>query len=259
MKALIAIIAAMTVGGVGGWSLHTQTTPTQPGHNQQNEQRANNVDFTTTDTPTAADFVSLRPAIATLPNQPLSDAELAGLLFMREEEKLARDVYTTLYEQWNMPIFANIAQSEQTHTEAVRDLLEKYTITDPVTDDTVGVFVNANLQQLYTDLTTRGLTSIEEALSVGALIEDLDINDLQQEIAKTDNQDIALVYENLSRGSRNHLRSFAKQLAAYNQTYVPTFISKSEYNAIIAGETERGGHTSDNNPRSNSERGWGTR
>jgi hypothetical protein len=31
---------------------------------------------------------------------PLSADEIAGLQFMREEEKLARDVYVTLYQPW---------------------------------------------------------------------------------------------------------------------------------------------------------------
>ena len=37
----------------------------------------------------------------------LSDAEAATLVFMREEEKLARDVYITLYDQWEHPVFNN--------------------------------------------------------------------------------------------------------------------------------------------------------
>ena len=99
-------------------------------------------------TPDPADFVSMRPALASLPSETISTEEREDLLYMREEEKLARDVYTTLYEKWNMQIFANIAQSEQTHTEAVRDLLDKYSIADPVTDDAIGVFQNETLADL---------------------------------------------------------------------------------------------------------------
>ena len=197
---------------------------------------------------TAADFVSVRPAVAALPEQTISDKERNGLVFMREEEKLARDVYSVLYDKWGVQIFANIAQSEQTHTEAVRTLLTKYNIADPVIDDTVGVFVQSDLQQLYIDLVTRGSVSLEEALTVGALIEELDIADLQKQIADNDNDDIQLVYENLLRGSRNHLRSFISQLTSRGKTYTPQYITQSEFDAIIASTQETG---------AGGGRGWG--
>lgn len=190
--------------------------------------------------PPAQDFVSMRPGISDLPSEALSEGETDGLLLMREEEKLARDVYQTLYEKWGLQIFANIAQSEQTHTEAVRDLLEKYNVTDPVTDDTIGVFKNETMQKLYTDLVAQGKGSEVAALTVGATIEDLDINDLQDLITETDNQDIKLVYENLVRGSRNHLRAFTRQLEMRGEAYEPQYISATDYQSIIDSSQETG-------------------
>jgi len=215
--------------------------------------------LTPNDLMVAEDFVSLRPSLAAIPSESLSETELSGLQFMREEEKLARDVYSTLYEKWGLPIFSNIAQSEQTHTEAVRDLLEKYNQPDPVIDDTVGVFVNTDLQKLYTDLTSRGLTSVAAALQVGAQIEELDIRDLATEIAKTDNQDILFVYENLSRGSRNHLRSFISQLSSRDESYTPQYITQEEFDTIISDTQERGETNSSTDPHPRSGRGWGNR
>jgi|GEM_PF-280096 len=205
--------------------------------------------------PDPIDYVSVRPGVAALPNEDISQAEKDGLLFMREEEKLARDVYMTLYEKWGLPIFANIAQSEQTHTEAVRSLLVKYDIADPVIDDSVGVFVNSELQKLYDDLTAQGLGSPEGALTVGAIIEDLDISDLEVQIGLTDNEDIALVYENLLRGSRNHLRAFTRQLAMNGESYEPQYISHSEYDEIIATNRETGSGSG----MGRGGRGWGNR
>lgn len=196
------------------------------------------------------DFVSMRPSIVGSEVEQLDENELAGLLFMREEEKLARDVYTTLYDRWGINIFSNIAQSEQTHTESVRQLLEKYGIPDPVEDDAVGVFTNPNLQKLYDDLLERGNVSEVEALKVGALIEDLDIKDLADQLELTDNADIQMVYENLQRGSRNHLRSFTKQLEMRGESYEPQYISVEEYESILESNTERGGN-------GGGQRGWG--
>ena len=70
---------------------------------------------------------------------------------MREEEKLAHDVYVTLYAQWDLPIFQNISRSEQTHTDAVKTLIDRYGLTDPASSK-VGVFTNPDLQALYNDL-----------------------------------------------------------------------------------------------------------
>ncbi len=172
--------------------------------------------------------------------QVLSKGEILGLSYMREEEKLARDVYTKLYEKWGMQIFSNIASSEQTHMDEVLAVLNKYELEDPVKSDQVGAFVDPNLAKLYQELATRGLASIEEALTVGALIEDLDIYDLSRYMDQTENADITRVYENLARGSRNHLRSFASQLKSRGIQYVPKYISLSEYENILSSDKETG-------------------
>lgn len=202
----------------------------------------------------AEDYVSARPAVVAFPVEELSQVEKDNLTYMREEEKLARDVYMTLYEKWNLPIFSNIAQSEQTHTEAVRTLLVKYNLTDPVQDDTIGSFTNDNLLSLYNELAKQGSVSLEAALGVGATIEDLDIKDLQKAIRENDNEDVAFVYENLMRGSRNHLRSFNSQLLLRNVTYKPQYISASEFETITNQDKETG---SGSGRGRNKGRGWG--
>lgn len=209
------------------------------------------IEKTTDGTVVAEDYISARPVLTSLPTESLSEAEKTDLIYMREEEKLARDVYQTLYEKWGVQVFANIAHSEQTHTETVRDLLEKYDIADPVADDSVGVFQNKDLQSLYNSLTSQGAVSEVEAFRVGALIEELDIKDLQEAMARTDNTDIKFAYENLVRASRNHLRSFTKLLSTRGETYTPKHISTEDYASIIAGDTERGGGSG------GQRRGWG--
>lgn len=192
------------------------------------------------DIPDSSDFLSLRPQITSLPVQGVSDNEKEGLLFMREEEKLARDVYTMLYEKWGLPIFTNISQSEQSHTEAVRTVLLKYNIADPVLDDTAGKFTNSDLAELYTNLVAKGQRSEMDALIVGALIEDLDIKDLQERMIQTDNDDIKLVYQNLLKGSRNHLRSFVAQIESRGSVYKPRYITQDEFDTIISSPRETG-------------------
>lgn len=204
-----------------------------PGINPNTKQPVSEV-------PDASDFLFMDPQIASLPRQDISEDEKEGLLFMREEEKLARDVYITLYEKWGLPIFTNISQSEQSHTEAVRTVLVKYAIEDPVTDEASGKFTNTDLATLYRDLLAEGERSEMDALKVGAYIEDLDIKDLQTRIAQTDNDDIRLVYENLMKGSRNHLRAFVSQIESRGGVYVPRHISKEEFDVIVSSPRETG-------------------
>ena len=88
----------------------------------------------------------------------LSATEIDSLQFMREEEKLARDVYLTLYDVWNVEIFNNIASSEQQHMDAIKSLLDKYDLDDPIIDNnSIGDFHNPVLQALYTELVERGI------------------------------------------------------------------------------------------------------
>ncbi len=184
--------------------------------------------------------VNLNSQIASLPIQNISDAEKISLLHMREEEKLARDVYITLYNKHGVKIFDNISISEQTHTNAILQLLTKYSINDPVGTNAVGVFSDTGLQVLYNTLVASGSSSIIEAYKVGATIEDVDLNDLKNDLLKVDNQDIILVYQMLSKGSRNHMRNFYSHLKSYGFTYVPQYISQSELDAIINSPMERG-------------------
>ena len=234
----------------------------------------------------AAAQVSAQQGGQILSAQSLSQEEIDQLLFIREEEKLARDVYLALADKWDAPIFTNIAQSEQQHMDAVGQLIEKYGLEDPITDDTQGVFTNDTLRDLYNDLVSSGDvdlgyvapglviegggTSQLAAYKVGAFIEEFDIIDIQHAIAETSHSDVANVYENLVRGSRNHLRSFVEQIEATGEDYEPVVMTGTDpvtgedldalYLEIITGDQETangrgggqqraGGHA----PRTNSE------
>lgn len=176
--------------------------------------------------------------IINLPKGVLSEQETKTLLHMREEEKLARDVYLELYEQWGLRVFAKIARSEQRHMDTMKILIEKYELTDPVSDDVQGVFTDSDLQALYDKLIADGQVSWIEALTVGATIEDLDIYDLQTALSESDDEDVRMAYQNLLKASGNHLRAFVYQLQLNNVEYVPVHISTETYQEIIAAPKE---------------------
>lgn len=175
------------------------------------------------------------------PAGDVDEQEIADLLWMREEEKLARDVYITLGETWSLPVFSNISQAEQQHMDAVGALLDRYEIQDPVGDNGVGVFTNPELQALYDQLVEQGSQSATDALMVGGAIEELDILDLQKAIANTDNADIQQVYTSLNAGSENHLRAFVGNLERQSgESYSPQYMDQGAYDAIMAGSNGNG-------------------
>lgn len=170
----------------------------------------------------------------------LTDSEKEDLLYMREEEKLARDVYIKLYEKWNVPIFNNISNSEQTHTDSINFLIVRYGLNDPFVNE-IGKFTNEELQALYDSLMEKGNNSLEDALIVGATVEEVDIIDLKEAISNTDKADIKPVYENLMKGSRNHLRSFVSNMKSRGYSYSPQYLSQEEFDQILNSPIERGG------------------
>ena len=184
----------------------------------------------------------LNAQIAELPQESLSDAEISGLMHLREEEKLAQDVYLFLYQKYGTNIFNNIGQSESTHMAAVGSLIEKYDLIDPVDTNGPGVFENQELQDLYNSLVAQGSESLLAAYQVGATIEDLDLYDLAQMLTQVDNQDITLVYENLSKGGRNHMRSFFCKITGEGATYTAQFIDHALLEAIVNSPKETGSH-----------------
>jgi hypothetical protein len=173
----------------------------------------------------------------------LSTQEIDDLVHLREEEKLARDVYRYLYDVWGQWIFDNIAASEQQHMDAVKKLLDRYGEEDPVGNDVEGVFVNDDLQELYYKLTDDGggdESTRLDALWVGATIEDMDIFDIKHMLENTDKPDLISVYENLMKGSRNHLRSFCSLLETLGETYEAQYLEPKEVEAILSTPKETG-------------------
>lgn len=187
------------------------------------------------------DSTALGSALAVLPAEAINPAEQESLSLMREEEKLAQDVYAQLHAAWGSQsrVFGNITQSEATHTEAVRQLLLRYNLPDPAAALAAGSYQNTKLQSLYTQLVVSGRTSLVDGLKAGTAIEEIDLLDLQKSLLVIDNQDIMLVYQNLQKGSRNHLRAFVNALAAQGVTYAAQYLTAADYQAIISTPMER--------------------
>lgn len=180
--------------------------------------------------------VATRRSAAVAVAAVLSVEEQEALVYLREEEKLAHDLYVAFYDEWGLRIFDNIAASEVNHYTEVATIIDRYDVADPSADYPVGEFLLPEIQGFYDDLVARGLTSPTEALMVGAYFEEFDILDLMA--LESDYADIESVYANLLAGSKNHLRAFVRQLAASGINYEPVVMSDELFDAIIGDPTE---------------------
>ena len=175
-----------------------------------------------------------------VPGTTLDQHEIAHMRYMREEEKLARDVYTIFSGYWGGAIFSQIATAEQRHMNAVLGLLQRYGIPDPAATAGPGQFTDSNLISMYETLVRKGAKSYADALYAGGLIEEVDIDDLDFAVSSTNRPDVIRVYNNIHRGSRNHLRSFAGALAQIGITYQPQKLGAAEVQVILSSPMENG-------------------
>jgi len=252
VKASHGIILAFAFAGLGGCGGGTDTGTT-----------------TNSATPAPA---PVTPSACPSAIIPLTQPEIDEALFMREEEKLARDVYADLAAYWQtqagtvpvVTVMSNIVQAEQDHMDNMKAVLTCYGLPDPISanepsgvfltcyglpdpisaNEPSGVFLNPELAQLYSTLMTRGKTSQSAALKVGGLIEEVDIEDLQRSIEISQQAYTDQVYAALMCGSRNHLRSFAGQLIKTEGRYTAQLLPQATVDAIVNSPNETcGGDT----------------
>lgn len=169
----------------------------------------------------------------------LTDDEIESLLYMYEEEKMARDVYQYFFETYQRNVFSNITVSEQSHMDAVKMLIDGYGIENEL-NDVAGVFLNTELASIYKALLEQGSNNLGEALRVGAYIEEYDIEDLIEWKKIVLNDNVLIVYNNLQSGSENHLRAFTRNLSSLGVVYEPKLLEDSFFEQIISETNGQG-------------------
>ena len=161
----------------------------------------------------------------------LTPREKDGLIFIWEEEKAARDIYSSLYEKNNLTIFLDLTRSEESHMDQAKAVIDKYGLVLPA--DVPGVFENQTLQDIHDRLLAEGLESDEQALKVAAEFEEISIMDLEAELAAAENEDVRTMYQGLLAGSRKHLRSYVADLKEQGIEYEPRHLLRSEFEETV--------------------------
>ncbi len=200
---ILTIVATILVLGGATWALYAISSGT--GVPAQAERAITRSSTNNSEVPTDSNSTTSQPVDAT-------NTTVELLLYLVEEEKLAHDIYTKMYELYGANVFGTILGSETNHQSQVLALLTARGIADP-RSSLVGVFANTRLQTLYDTLLAQGKQGVDEAYKVGVAIEELDIADISKQLETASDTDVIDTLERLRRGSENHLRAFNRQLA----------------------------------------------
>jgi len=176
-------------------------------------------------------------SVEAMPKSDLTQELRNSLAYMGNEERLAYDIYNTLYDEHlkssgvEIKQFTNIAnRSEIKHIETVQAVVKKYNlgvdnldVNKTVIEDNnlsansmkSGVYDIEAIQTLYNTLYDLGVQSTENALKVGCMVEVTDIDDLDKylELSKASNaDDVTEAFNFLRDGSYKHYWAFDEGL-----------------------------------------------
>ena len=132
----------------------------------------------------------------------------ADLAYSRDQERMARDLYTLFGQTYDAAIFDRIAASEQQHFDTVGTLLTTYAVADPAAGRPAGSYARADVQKLYDQWKAQGLTSVQDAYAAGVALEHTDIADLRKLLARNSDSDVHRVFSHLLAASQQHLAAF---------------------------------------------------
>ncbi|MET0410380.1 MAG: DUF2202 domain-containing protein [Polyangiaceae bacterium] len=173
------------------------------------------------------------PARPRSPNAPLGDGDRRTLLHVSQQEKLARDFYSSLSETWRLDVFHTTSGSEDIHADALRTLLGRYKLPDPAYGLARGEFNRVDLTERYDDLIARGRFSAVEALKAAASVEELEIEDISERLPRVQSPELSNVLESVVASDKHHLRSLVVALRRLGHTYSPTRLPREQFDLIL--------------------------
>ncbi|NTV17903.1 MAG: DUF2202 domain-containing protein [Bacteroidales bacterium] len=168
----------------------------------------------------------------------LTADEIEFIYAVREDEKVARDLYFSFFGTFGLKPFENIGKAEDNHIKATEKLFDYYEIDYPALSEN-GKFENAIRQKLFDSLLLKGTPELE-AFKVMAMLEESNIVEYGEVLKTIANPNIKIVIENLARASANHFKAAIRQITALGGTYTPALMTQEQYKAVIAIGFEKG-------------------
>jgi len=167
-----------------------------------------------------------------------TDIEKTGLLLILQEEKVAYDFYSAMFEKYNHVVFQNVMSAEKTHQEHVMSLIKELNIDATGVSQNAGEFSDKDIIYMFDLLMRTGNSSFTDALLASARYEEKDISDLRKNYSNAENETIKALYNCLDKASQNHLKAFVKNLKKEGISYKPTELSQEAFNLIIENKNQ---------------------
>jgi hypothetical protein len=153
------------------------------------------------------------------------------------DELAARDLYAALEPQTTRPVFNNIGRAEVRHRDMIASLLQAAGETVPEEPE-AGAYPDKEITSVYTALLNQGQISELEAFKAGAAFEELDISELEREMARESlSEQERQLLTSLRDASVRHLRAFRRQITRLGEEPVPTHLSRERIEALLSGKS----------------------
>ncbi len=173
------------------------------------------------------------------PFEDLSGQEEKGIVFVREEEKVAVNFYGMMSDLFGSEVLTQLAESERTHLGVTALPVEKYHLQDPTVDRTDGEFMSNSLQAHYDELIEEGSPSLSDAFIAGTTLQEASLVTIQNQLDRVaNNRDLRNMYAALRVATRNHLRIMFREVTDHGGSYAPLFMEQAAFQAIVSSDFE---------------------
>jgi len=173
------------------------------------------------------------------PYADLSDLEIDGIRFIREEEKASKDYVLSMDILFDENLLDQLYEVERTHYQAGLFAIEKYGLADPTSGKARGNFTSPNIQAFYDTAISDGQGGTSDAIHAAARLQEASYVTITNQLNRVaNNRDLRMVYHALATATRNHIRLTISRLDELGLTYEPRFLSVSDFQDIIRGGIE---------------------
>jgi len=149
------------------------------------------------------------------------------------DELAARDLYAALDKQTQRRVFQNIGRAEVRHRDIIASLLQSAGHAVPE-EPRAGEYPDADMVEVYKKLLAKGQESELGAFQAGAAFEELDILELETELAKPGlHQQEVEVLTALRDASVRHLRAFRRQITRMGAEPEPAYLSAERIGELL--------------------------
>jgi len=184
-------------------------------------------------------FQSLVRAVRDSPRGQLSAEDQASIIYIREGAQLSRDINLLFEAAWQAQVFRDAAERQKQALRATDLLIDRHGL--PAASAEPGIYQDEQFSRLYGQFAEEGSASLPAALAAAAVLEELNILDLQTRMAQTEKADIRLVYQHLLKIASANLWSFSRAIERFGgAAYEPRYLTPLAFSELMASAGQPG-------------------